>query len=297
MLPHHETAAQHARYFATAAADQQLNDASAERVLRVEGAEGRVPMAAVKRVVEFWPTRAAGLARSPSPHCEARPRRRRPSTAPTRQPRVSGRACIARAATQTRSAGSTARRWPGLGAGRAAAACLAGSRRLRRAHAAGTAEHGADAPAARVGPGLRSTGCHPGTRGQFNGKLLGRFRWPTADRPVRVLSSSTPKTHSTTSRQPAAASARRRRMRVLEAPPRRSHASSTALSSGQPGAVATLGSLVASRMPNHATRGRDRGCGAASPASWTPLGSAILCGTGWQRLNPLKLGVAMDRSR
>ena len=81
-----ETAAQHARYFATAAADQQLDDASAERVLRVEGAKGRVPRVAVKRVVEFWPTRAAGLARRrPTAElaraADARARRRRASRA------------------------------------------------------------------------------------------------------------------------------------------------------------------------------------------------------------------------
>ena len=35
------------------------------------------------------------------------------------------------------------------------------------------------------------------------------------------------------------------------------------------------------------TRGRDRASGAASPASWTPLGSAFLRGTGGRQLYPL----------
>ena len=51
-------------------------------------------------------------------------------------PRRSGRAYIARATTQAGSAGSTACSWLGLGAVRAAAACLARCRQLRRAHAA-----------------------------------------------------------------------------------------------------------------------------------------------------------------
>jgi len=50
-----ETSCNDARYFATAATDQQLNDAVAERDLRVEDAQRRVRRLAVKHVVEFWP--------------------------------------------------------------------------------------------------------------------------------------------------------------------------------------------------------------------------------------------------
>ena len=51
----HETPAQHASYFATAATDQRLSDAKAECHLRVEGAQRRVRRVAVRRVVEICP--------------------------------------------------------------------------------------------------------------------------------------------------------------------------------------------------------------------------------------------------
>ena len=50
----HETPAQHARYFGRDVTDQQLNDALAERNVRVEGIEERVLRVTVRRVVEIW---------------------------------------------------------------------------------------------------------------------------------------------------------------------------------------------------------------------------------------------------
>ena len=50
-----ETSCNDARYFATAATDQQLNDANAECHLRVEGAQRRVRRVEVRRVAESWP--------------------------------------------------------------------------------------------------------------------------------------------------------------------------------------------------------------------------------------------------
>ena len=55
LLCHQETPAQHARYFGRDVTDQQLNDALAERDVRVEGIEERVLRVAVRRVVEIWP--------------------------------------------------------------------------------------------------------------------------------------------------------------------------------------------------------------------------------------------------
>ena len=58
----HESPAQHASRFATARAGQQVNHASAERDLRVEGAERRVRRVEVRRVAEISAICTTGLA-------------------------------------------------------------------------------------------------------------------------------------------------------------------------------------------------------------------------------------------
>jgi len=49
-----ETPAQHAHYFGRDVTEQQLNDASAERDVPIEGGEGRDRRVVVRRVVEIW---------------------------------------------------------------------------------------------------------------------------------------------------------------------------------------------------------------------------------------------------
>tara|TARA_B110001452_G_scaffold103846_1_gene86153 strand:- start:316 stop:759 length:444 start_codon:yes stop_codon:yes gene_type:complete len=68
-----ETSCNDARYFATAATDQQLNDAKAERYLGVEGIEERVCRVAVQRVVEIWPICPTCLAGCSPPRSTATP--------------------------------------------------------------------------------------------------------------------------------------------------------------------------------------------------------------------------------
>ena len=84
----HEFHAQHARCFATTGADRQLNDACAERCLRVEGAERRARSTAVRRVAGNRSFDPACLARS-------RPTAARASGVHARaQDRRVGRVCL-----------------------------------------------------------------------------------------------------------------------------------------------------------------------------------------------------------
>ena len=53
-VPTSEFHAHHARCFATTCADRQLNDAGAERYLRVEGAERRARSVVVRHVAQVW---------------------------------------------------------------------------------------------------------------------------------------------------------------------------------------------------------------------------------------------------
>ena len=121
---HAESPAQHASHFATARAGQQVNHASAERDLRVEGVEGRVCRVSVRSVVEIsaiWVYRPSWL----SPTAErvhaayGRARRRRVSHAvmagPTCPELAPARARLAQHALSHRS---PARRRLGLGAAR-----------------------------------------------------------------------------------------------------------------------------------------------------------------------------------